>query len=490
MRLSIERKNIKIYPDVKRVITRFFFAGEQRARQIVERIAKMDQEQVLATVLPVLQEYSKRHRNITKIFYRHYQRLQDIFSKIGITYDTPDNYRKLLIGSFFTHEYSIESAAFFNPSMVEDPDQSELEEGQKRVIVSFRAVGEGHISSIAFRRALLEKDGNVKIYPVGNHVDEAEIIYSAAYKKSGFFAKASNHPIDPAIIEEVSAELKEDFDFNFLKKIITQKISTHKDDLLKKLEYEKILWLADSYYEITFSLDTDLSDRVIFPISEFERKGIEDARFVRFAEDNGDIAYMATYTAYDGETIVPKMLKTSDFYNFKIMPLYGSGVQNKNFALFPRKINGKFAMASRNDGVHNYIMFSEHLNLWENPVRISQPKYPWEFIQTGNCGSPIETEWGWLLITHGVGPMRRYCLGASLLKLDDPTVEIGHLKEPLLIPQENEREGYVPNVLYSCGSMLHNGQLIIPYGLSDYCTSFASVDINALLQRLRDSGAA
>ncbi|MFW5700555.1 MAG: glycosidase, partial [Cyclobacteriaceae bacterium] len=292
MRLSIERKNIKIYPDVKRVITRFFFAGEQRARQIVERIAKMDQEQVLATVLPVLQEYSKRHRNITKIFYRHYQRLQDIFSKIGITYDTPDNYRKLLIGSFFTHEYSIESAAFFNPSMVEDPDQSELEEGQKRVIVSFRAVGEGHISSIAFRRALLEKDGNVKIYPVGNHVDEAEIIYSAAYKKSGFFAKASNHPIDPAIIEEVSAELKEDFDFNFLKKIITQKISTHKDDLLKKLEYEKILWLADSYYEITFSLDTDLSDRVIFPISEFERNGIEDARFVRFTEDNGDIAYM------------------------------------------------------------------------------------------------------------------------------------------------------------------------------------------------------
>ena len=488
MRLSIERKNVKIYPNVKRVITRFFFAGEKRAEEVIQRIVKMNQQEVLTTILPVLQEYSKRHRNISRVFYRHYERLQSMFQQIGLLHDEPDKYRKLLIGSFFTHEYSIESAAFFNPSMVEDPDQSELEEGEKRVIISFRAVGEGHISSIAFRRALLDRAGNVTMYPVGNHVDEAEVIHSAPYEKSKFFDKTFSGRIDPQVLEDVNRDLDSQFDYNFLRKLIQTKIESQQDEN-KKLEYKKVLWLADSYYEITFSLDTDITDRVIFPISEFERKGIEDARFVRFTEDDGEITYLATYTAYDGEAIVPKMLKTHDFYNFKIMPLYGGGVQNKNFALFPRKIGGRFVMASRNDGRNNYIMYSDHLNLWENPVLLSQPKYPWELIQAGNCGSPLETEWGWLLITHGVGPMRRYCLGASLLQLDDPTIEIGHLKEPLLIPQENEREGYVPNVLYSCGSMIHNGQLIIPYGLSDYCSSFATVDLKALLDKLRtDAG--
>ena len=486
MRLSIERKNVKVYPDVKRVIARFFFSGEDRAREVILRVMEMSNENIFATISPVLQEYSKRHRNITKIFYRHCGRLQKLFAELGIPYDELGNYRKLLIGSFFTHEYSIESAAFFNPSIVEDPDQTELEEGQKRVIMSFRAVGEGHISSIAFRRALLDKSGNISVVPVGNHVDEAEIIHSAAYEKAAFFDNAFSGRIDPHILKEVAGQLDEHFDYNFLKQLIFDKINRQQDPKVK-LEYEKVLWLADSYYQITFSLDTDISDRVIFPISEFERKGIEDARFVRFTEEDGEIVYFATYTAYDGEIIVPKMLKTHDFYNFKIMPVYGAGAQNKNFALFPRKIGGRFVMASRNDGCNNYIMYSDHLNLWENPIRIQQPKYPWELTQVGNCGSPIETEWGWLLITHGVGPMRQYCLGASLLKLDDPTIEIGHLVEPLLIPKENEREGYVPNVLYSCGSIVHNGQLIIPYGLSDYCSSFASVDLAALLDKLRST---
>lgn len=486
MRLSIERKNVKVYPDVKRVIARFFFSGEERARDVIIKVMEMSNEKVFATISPILQEYSKRHRNITKVFYRHCGRLKKLFADLEIAYDELGNYRKLLIGSFFTHEYSIESAAFFNPSMVEDPDQTELEEGQKRVIMSFRAVGEGHISSIAFRRALLDKDLNITVDPVGNHVDEAEIIHSASYEKAAFFDNAFSSRIDTYVLREVADQLEEHFDYNFLKKLILERKRMEQDQQLK-LEYEKVLWLADSYYEIVFSLDTDISDRVIFPISEFERKGIEDARFVRFTEDDGSIVYFATYTAYDGDIIVPKMLKTHNFYNFTIMPVYGAGAQNKNFALFPRKLGGKFVMASRNDGCNNFIMFSDNINLWEKPIRIQQQKHPWELTQVGNCGSPIETEWGWLLLTHGVGPMRRYCLGASLLQLDDPTIEIGHLEEPLLIPNKDEREGYVPNVLYSCGSIVHNGQLIIPYGLSDYCSSFASVDLAALLEKLRNT---
>jgi predicted GH43/DUF377 family glycosyl hydrolase len=260
------------------------------------------------------------------------------------------------------------------------------------------------------------------------------------------------------------------------------------EDDMMRLEYDKVLWLADSYYEIVFSLDTDISDRVIFPISEYERKGIEDARFVKFVNEDGTYAYYATYTAYDGSLIMPKLLQTSDFYNFKIMPLYGAGAQNKNLALFPRKINGKYAMISRIDGCNNYIMYSDKINIWEKPDLLQTPKFTWEFVQIGNCGSPIETKDGWIVITHGVGPMRRYVLGASLLKLDDPTVEIGRLKEPLLVPNSDEREGYVPNVLYSCGSMIHNNKLIIPYGISDSSTSFAEVDLDELLAKFKEDG--
>jgi len=256
------------------------------------------------------------------------------------------------------------------------------------------------------------------------------------------------------------------------------------DSHLKKLDYDKVLWLADSYYEISFSYDTDISDRVIFPISEYESKGIEDARFVCFKNEDGTCTYYATYTAFDGALIMPKLLQTRDFYTFKMMPLYGEGAQNKNLALFPRKVNGKFAMISRIDGCNNYIMYSDNINIWEKPVLLQQPKFTWEFIQIGNCGSPIETEHGWIVITHGVGPMRRYVLGASLLKLDDPGIEIGRLKEPLIIPNADEREGYVPNVLYTCGSIVHNGKLIIPYGVSDSSSAFAEVDLNELITKL------
>lgn len=483
MRIPIKRHQIKVYPDSKRVIARFFFNGELRARDVIQRVANLSNEEVFEILSPLLQEYSRRHRNITKVLHRHCNRIKDIVQGMGIDFDGMEQNRRLLLGAYFTHEYSIESAAFFNPSLVEDPDQSDLEEGQKRLIISFRAVGEGHISSIAFRKAVIDREQNIQVLPVGNYVDEAEIMRSAIYKKELFFEKAAVSRINESVLETLSPKFNDEFDYVALRRIVLDSQRMEMDDL-KKLEYEKILWLSDSYNEITFSFDTDISDRVIFPISELERKGIEDARFVKFTEDNGSIIYYATYTAYDGALIMPKLLQTSDFYTFKIRPLHGAGAQNKNLALFPRKINGKYAMLSRIDGWNNYIMYSNDINLWDDPQLLQRPQHPWEFTQIGNCGSPLETDQGWLVITHGVGPMRKYCLGASLLKLDDPSVEIGRLRYPLLAPNSDEREGYVPNVVYSCGAFINNGELILPYGLSDYGSAFASVNVNALLTKI------
>lgn len=486
MRLPIERKHVKVYPDPKRVIARFFFNGDERGKIVLSRVMALSEEQVFQILSPLLQEYSKRHRNITKILNRHCKRLKTLFEDMDIDYKELSSNRKLLIGSYFTHEYSIESAAFFNPSIIEDPDQRELEDGEKRLIISFRAVGEGHISSIVFRRALIDRYNNITVIPVGNYIDEAEVIRNATYNKKLFLEKGLTSLIKEDVLNLLNTKLEDKFDYATLKEVIA-KLQEEEPDPAKDVELEKVLWLSDSYYEIIFSLDTDISDRVIFPISEFERKGIEDARFTKFISDDGSITYYATYTAYDGQIIIPKLLKTKDFYDFTVGPLFGAGAQNKNLALFPRKINGKYAMLSRIDGVNNYIMYSDKINVWENPIKLQEPVYSWELVQIGNCGSPIETEDGWLIITHAVGPMRRYCLGASLLQLDDPTIEIGRLEEPLLIPNPDEREGYVPNVVYSCGSLINNGQLIIPYGLSDYSSSFATVDLRMLLDKLKAS---
>jgi predicted GH43/DUF377 family glycosyl hydrolase len=482
MRIHIERHPIKVNPDTKRVIARFFFNGEQRARELITRVMNLSDDEIFAIITPLLQEFSKRHRNISKILYRHCNRVRGFIESLDIDFEDISHWRKLLLGSYFTHEYSIESAAFFNPSIIEDPDQSELEIGQKRLIISFRAVGEGHISSISFRRAIIDQDNHIEILPVGNYVDGAEMIRDTIFEKKLFFEKIVTARINKSVIRELKAQTKDKFTFDTLQQIIfdmQEKVLSDK----KKTELEKVLWLSDSYSNISFSLDTDISDRVIFPMSELERKGVEDARFVKFKE-NGSVIYYATYTAFDGALIMPKLLQTTDFYEFKARPLHGAGAKNKGLALFPRKINGNYVMLSRIDGWNNYIMYSNNINLWENPQMLQRPLCPWEFIQIGNCGSPIETERGWLVITHGVGPMRKYVLGASLFKLDEPEIEIGRLREPLLSPNQDEREGYVPNVVYSCGSIVNNGKLILAYGLSDYSSSFASVDLNALLDKI------
>jgi len=483
--INVDRKDIRFYPDSKRVIARYFFpGGEDRAKSIIKKILSMSEEEIRFTLNQVLTNFSQRHRNISKVYRKNFNKVKGIIDKLEIEPEKLSKSTKLLIGSYFTMEYSIESAAFFNPSIMEDPDQTSLCEGEKRVIVSFRATGEGHISSIVFRSGIIDKDNNLFFKDPGELVDIPEAIKRHVYNKKAFIEKLSEMQIQENLVGMVMDHLKDQFTYGDLQASIVQAIKNNNLDSVQRKVVQDINWLANSHYEISFSLDTALSERVIFPISYTESNGIEDARFVKFTESDGSVIYYATYTAFSGFTILPKLIETTDFYTFKVLPIHGEYAQNKGMALFPRKINDKYCMVSRVDGVNNYIMFSEDIHFWRDAQKIQEPQFPWQYIQVGNCGSPIETEKGWLLLTHGVGSMRRYCLGITLLDRDDPTRVIGQTREPLLAPNDEEREGYVPNVVYSCGAIIHNGELVIPYAMADYASTFATVSLDDLFRNI------
>ncbi|MBN1271116.1 MAG: glycoside hydrolase family 130 protein [Candidatus Aminicenantes bacterium] len=485
MAITVNRKETRFYPNPKRVIAKFYMPiKEDRARVIITSILKRSEEEVSHILNQILSNFSKRHRNISKIFENSFNSLQEILGNINNDNKPLSLKKKLLIGSYFTTEYSIESTAFFNPSIVEAPDQSNLEEGQKRIIVSFRATGEHHISSIVFRQGIVDKDNSLKFQTEGRLVDVPEIIKRHVYKKITFLKKLSEMHIEKDVVNIVMDKLGKTFLYGELKQSIEETLKQVRVTPSKTKVIESIMWLAKSHYEVKFSLDTAISERVLFPVSYTEVNGIEDARFVKFTDDNGKVTYYATYTAYDGYTILPKLMKTYDFYHFEVMPMNGEYAQNKGMSLFPRKINGKYVMTARSDGINNYIMYSENINYWRSAKKIQEPLQTWELIKIGNSGSPLETEKGWLLITHGVGPMRSYSLGALLLDKDDPTKVIGRLAEPLLVPNEEEREGYVPNVVYSCGSIIHNNELVIAYGMSDYSSGFAGIPLDELFEKL------
>jgi predicted GH43/DUF377 family glycosyl hydrolase len=354
--------------------------------------------------------------------------------------------------------------------------------------MSLRATGEGHISSIEFRSGMIMAEGDIRMDWISRFASATDIVPNSDYEKEAFAGKLQEMGFE----NEYSREVLEGLSETFLRSELDEAVArTRRDkapatrDLHRTLDC--IQWLADSNYELQFSPELALSERVIFPVSSNESKGIEDARFVRFIEDDGSAMYYATYTAYDGRAILPQLIETEDFLRFRMLTLSGGGVRNKGMALFPRRIGGRYAMLSRQDDENLFIMFSEDPHHWSEPRPLLQPSESWESVKVGNCGSPIETEAGWLVLTHGVGPMRKYCIGAALLDLNDPAKVIGRLREPLLAPEGAEREGYVPNVLYSCGALLHGRELVLPYAMSDRATAVARVSIDELLAALRRS---
>ena len=481
--VNVKRRQMKICPDATRVLLRPFIPIEtHRVVNIIGRAMTLSDAEVDALLAEVLAEFNDRHFNAGKIFERHFEKVRaHLFTDRELPHA-----RKLLIGSLFTGEYALESAALFNPSIVPHPDQNGLPSGALRVILSLRATGEGHISSIEFRTGVLDANNDIALDPVGRHVTAPELIPDPAYDKATFAIKIHDMGFHNPFANEMLADLPDTFTLGELKKIVDARkneVRIHTHDEQRTMEC--IAWLAESNYEISFSENKPLGERIIFPHSANESNGIEDARFVRFVENDGTPMYYATYTAYNGRVILPQLIETRDFLHFKIITLNGNAVQNKGMALFPRRIDGQFVMLSRQDDENLFIMFSDNPHFWSDPVKLLRPAFPWEFSKLGNCGSPIETPEGWLVITHGVGPMRKYCIGAILLDLENPTRVIGRLAEPLIKPNENEREGYVPNVVYSCGSLLHNGEVIIPYAMSDFASSIATVSLDELLGILK-----
>src|SRR5262245_19205588 len=476
---DIHRTNVTLRPDRTRVLIRPFEpTSDQRATKICGRVMALAESEVHDLLNQVLAEFGERHIKIREFLRR---RCNDA-RRYLLTDAKLSEERELLLGAYFTHEYALEAAALFNPSIVPHPDQSDLPPGSLRFILSLRATGEGHISSVTFRTGFLDANCNIMVNTPTRHCLEPAQAPSGSYEKNLFERKLRELGLSGEFTVQVLNGLADTFALEDLRtsvSLVVQQLQAR--DQAAEAVARKTLVLAQSNYEVHFEADSRLSERVLFPVSPTESNGIEDARFVLFQYEDGAQMYFATYTAYDGKFILPQFIATPDFLHFKFITLNGSAVQNKGMALFPRKIDGLYVMLGRQDYENIYVMFSDHLHFWNRAQLVMKPTFPWEFIQLGNCGSPLETEAGWLVLCHGVGPMRKYCIGAFLLDLHDPTKVIGRLREPLIKPNESEREGYVPNVVYSCGSLIHGRQLIIPYAMSDYATTFATMPLDDVL---------
>jgi predicted GH43/DUF377 family glycosyl hydrolase len=440
----VKRRTTVLNAESSRVITRPHIPGDSaRIKQLVTRVLKLSADDVHHLLEDVFHEFSARHRNFRQALERNFEHISGRVPR-GLTLTAE---QRLLLGAYVTCEYSVEAAALFNPSIVPHPDQKGVDKGSLRFVMSFRGTGEGHVSSIEFRSGTTPE----------MHTDPV-------YHRLHFRRKLEELGARDRVMNHLLEGLRETFTLDELETQIRDLRSTKYRLKDKQHAIDTALWLARSNYEVIFRPDQPISERVLFPVSANESAGIEDARFVRFVDDDGSVTYYATYTAYNGFVILPQLLETYDFLTFKIHTLSGNAVQNKGMALFPRKINGRFVMLSRQDGVNNYIMFSDSLRFWNDPDLLQEPLHPLEFVQVGNCGSPVETSEGWLALFHGVGPMRRYSIWAELLDIDDPSKVISRLDEPILTPDEHERDGY---------------------GIADQRCRVASLSIPEVLSRLR-----
>lgn len=481
--ITVRRTEIRLSPDQNRVVLRpLRLESDEEYLRIIRRALALPEADVRRTLDQVLAEFSSRHRKLTERFLARFRHLEHFLPTGGDLSEA----RKLLIGSYFLFEYSAESAGLFNPSILAYPDQSGLPEGSLRFLLSLRSTGEGHISSISFRSGVIDAHNNISVDPPSRFLTEPELIENPTYHKALFGRKIAEMGLAGEWVDRVMGRLGDAFTLAELRNSLRDTLGAPAPH--QRFEDHPVaggLWLlAKCNYEIRFPPDQDLSECVIFPVTPLQSNGIEDVRLVAHQEEDGKIIYFATYTAYDGRNILPQMFVTEDFRHFKFTTLNGPGAQNKGMALFPRKIDGRFAMLSRQDGDSIYLTTSDNVHFWPETRRIMEPLYPWEFVKMGNCGSPIETEAGWLVLSHGVGPLRTYCLGAFLLDRKDPSRVIGRLREPLMRPESSEREGYVPNVLYTCGALVHDDQLVLPYGMSDRVTGFALIPLDEILAAL------
>jgi predicted GH43/DUF377 family glycosyl hydrolase len=477
------RSGLRLRPDGRRVILRLFIPGqeliggsESRTTITVERLMALDESAVLAELEAIRARFSVRHNDLDEVFAQHAARVASYVTKPL----TPE--RRQLLGAVFTHEFSLEGSSICNPCLVAHPDQSDATAGSLRVIMSYRAIGEGHRSSIGFRSGTLDETGKMELdepHPFP-HVAATRF---ADLDRAVFHAKLNDFGIDGETAAYVLDSLKPVFTIEQLEAGI-DRVAQQRDTRPNVFETAVLMRaIAECSYNATFDESTDLSERVLWPATPSESSGLEDARFVRLDGD-ADARYVGTYTAFDGRNVAQQLLETTDFTTFRSTPLAGVGAGNKGLAFFPRRINGRYVALSRHDRESNALAYSSDLHVWDEVRPLQIPTYPWELLQIGNCGSPIELAEGWLVLTHGVGPMRTYGLGALLLDLDDPSKILAQLPRPLLLPDEEEQDGYVPNVVYSCGSIVHAGNLFIPYGIADQSISYATVPVAGLIAAL------
>jgi predicted GH43/DUF377 family glycosyl hydrolase len=481
----VSRDALRLRPDPRRVIAVLVVPGEEmprgdsRAVSVTERILAMGDTDVTTTLADVKRRFAHRHRDLEETWSRHFRLAA---RRLGESDHVPHD-RALLIGAYFTRELSLEGAALFNPSIVADPDQSGLAPGETRFVMSLRAVGEGHVSSIEFRTGVVDAAGAVCLGDPGTFLGCGQHS-PGPYVRRLFHTKLAERGCD----NQAAALVLDRLGPVFGPEELDAAVGALHSDLLSRAAVtdavEGIRWVAANNYTVEFPAASHIAERVLWPHGPAEAQGMEDARFVRFVDDRGMVTYFGTYTAFDHAHVAPQLLTTTDFRTFAVSQLSGPFATNKGMALFPRKVGGKYVSLSRWDRENLSVTTSDDLCYWAESATLSLPARPWQLVQVGNCGSPIETSEGWLVVTHGVGPMHEYGIGAILLDLDDPRRVIGTLPYPLLLADEDEREGYVPNVVYSCGALVHGQALVLPYGFSDCAVGFARVDITELLSRL------
>lgn len=480
----LERTQCRIRPDASRRLCRLFvpgqetlIRGEPRVMVIIERVLDLSEEDVETTLGRTLARFSGQYRDLAGVLERHFQL---VAHRLGSNVRV-GRARRQLIGAYLTQEYALEAAALFNPSMVAHPDQAGCQPGEARFIMSLRAVGEGHMSSIEFRTGTIGESG-IRLDPPGRFPDTGHVL-PVPHDRDLFRAKLADLGAEDENARYLWGLLPSRFTTAELNMALAE---LHKQRLTRgdsAALAERVRYMAASSYALEFDDHSALPERVLWPVGPAESHGMEDARLVRFT-DGDDVTYYATYTAFDGSQVAPHLLQTRDFQTFTVSPLAGPSARNKGMAIFPRRIGGRYAALSRWDRESNAIAYSADGRRWSEAVTVQTPTRPWELIQLGNCGSPIETPTGWLVFTHGVGPMREYAIGAILLDLEHPERLIAALPEPLLVADEPEREGYVPNVVYSCGPMAHGNNIVLPYGCSDSSVRIAMVNLSLLIERL------